>query len=300
MFYYYILSTGKSFDFIIHKCHCKPSQLLNSAKLSMQLMSQLMVLTRGSIKRMLLKMIVASTLMVVSMLPSADGFSVQSNIGISPSSRTIAGIYTSYSKSMGRQPYFVAIPPTKRAATSLFMYNLPPGRNNNDLGDILKGAVSLILVVTFFASPLGGFVLGIFNSFLLLTLSLPVIGTIVVSTWQYFNTITGNCPNCGAPVRVLKSDKSGDGQPSICVSCGSTLQANYDNSGIDNITGRNTVDDLSGSPLRGSIFDMLGGPSMSRTSTTTRYQETEIPPKDKLRREGTIIDVEIDNDDSWQ
>jgi hypothetical protein len=197
----------------------------------------------------------------------------------------------------------------RNGKTSLFMYNLPPGKNNNDndLGGILKGAASLFLVVAFFVSPLGGLVLGIFNSFLVLAILVPILATVGVTTWQYFNTISGDCPNCGAPVRVKKA-KQGQGeaqQPSICFTCGSIIQAKYDNSGIDNITGRNSLDDLStSSPFGGgSVFDIFGGgapSSAARTTTTTVVKETKKIEKDKIRREATIIDVEVDDDKPWQ
>lgn len=189
-----------------------------------------------------------------------------------------------------------------RANTQLSMYNLPPGKNDNEIGDILKGAASLALVVAFFASPLGGFVLGVFNSFFLLALLLPILGTVGFNVWNYFNTITGDCPNCGAPARVLKTNSQGEASPSICISCGSILQANYDNTRIDNITGKNTVDGLTGGA---SIFDLFGGvpPSASTTSTTTTsiFEETTRESREKTsKRESTIIDVEIEDDKPWQ
>jgi hypothetical protein len=191
--------------------------------------------------------------------------------------------------------------------TSLFMYNLPPGKNDNDdFGAILKGAGSLILVVAFFASPLGGLVFGLFNSVLLLAILTPIVLTVGVTSWQYFNTISGACPNCGAPVRVVKSNAQGEAQPSICFTCGSILQANYENSGIDNITGKNTLDDLNTNGGAQSLFDIFGGggapSSVSRTTTTTTVVEEKKGEnkKDKLRRETTIIDVEVDDDGAWQ
>ena len=183
------------------------------------------------------------------------------------------------------------------------MYNLPPGRNENDLGDLLKLAGTLILTVAFFVSPLGGILLGVLNSFFLLTILLPIMGGVGIAAWQYFNTFTGACPNCGAPVRVLKS-KDGSADPSICFTCGSILQANYDNSGIDNITGRNSLEDISrgNSPFGGGgIFDIFGGaPTSVSTTTTTVVKEDRGSQKSKIRRESTIIDVEVDEDEPWQ
>mmetsp|Transcript_42390 Transcript_42390/g.123135 ORF Transcript_42390/g.123135 Transcript_42390/m.123135 type:complete len:269 (-) Transcript_42390:20-826(-) len=195
--------------------------------------------------------------------------------------------------------------------TCLHMYNLPPGRKDNDLGDLLKLAGTLILTVAFFVSPLGGIVLGIINSFFLLALLLPIMGGVGIAAWQYLNTMTGDCPNCGAPVRVLKAKDGNTGEPSICFTCGAILQANYDNSGIDNITGRNSLEDLArgGSPLGGGFFDIFGGgaaPTSVSTSTTTTTTTTTVMKeergnaKSKIRRESTIIDVEVDEDEPWQ
>ncbi|CAJ1961591.1 unnamed protein product [Cylindrotheca closterium] len=166
--------------------------------------------------------------------------------------------------------------------TKLHMYNLPPGRGGGGggLGEILKGAAGLLLTVAFFASPVGGFVLSIFNSFLLLAILIPTVTTIGFQAWQYFNTISGPCPSCGAPARVLKG-KDGESQPTVCYSCGSVLQASYDNSRIDNVTGRNSMDPFGGGGggATNSIFDIFGGPGVSSSgfpseTTTTRTTTT--------------------------
>lgn len=208
-------------------------------------------------------------------------------------------------------PAWSTTPRTKKSdMTRLSMYNLPPGNNKNELGDIVKGVAGLALVVGFFASPLGGFVLGIFNSFLILSLLLPVAGAIGFSAWQYFNTVSGACPNCGAPARVIKTTSDGESTPSICFSCGAVIQANYDNTGIDNVTGRNTVDGLSGGMgPGGSIFDIFGGPetasftTTTTTSTTTTSDSTSVIQDDRPKTvsKGDFIDVEIeDSDKPWQ
>jgi hypothetical protein len=180
-------------------------------------------------------------------------------------------------------------------STTLFMYNLPPsggGNKDNDLANILKGVGVLTLVVLFFSSPLGGLVLGFFNSLIVLSIALPILGTIAFQTWEYFNTIQGPCPNCAAPVRVLKTNSDGEVNPSICFNCGAVIQANYENTGIDNVTGRNTIDDLSNGA---SIFDIFGGrPLYTETTTTTILEEK---PKKPRKADTTIIDVEIEDID---
>jgi hypothetical protein len=189
----------------------------------------------------------------------------------------------------------------------LSMYELPPGGggNKSELGDIAKGVAGLVLTVAFFASPLGGFVLGIFNSFFLLVLLLPVIATVVFQSYQYFYTIDGPCPNCGEPNKAIKTTKEGESTPTICFNCGAILQANYDNTGIDNITGKNSVmDDDDQSATLASFLDMFGGGSTTTTrpavTSTTTVVEEKSKTKDKSRREGTIIDVEIEDDKPFQ
>ena len=183
-------------------------------------------------------------------------------------------------------------------STKLSMYNLPPGGGGggkNDVGALLSSVGFFALTVAFFLSPLGGFVLTIMNSFLLLALLLPVLGIVGFQAWQYFNTISGACPNCGAPVTVLKSQPNGEDVPSVCFSCGAIIQANYENTGIDNVTGRSTIDDQS-SPFGGggaSIFDIFGGgggvdPTTTTSSTTTTTKTTIV--------DTTVV---VDDDDDY-
>jgi hypothetical protein len=193
----------------------------------------------------------------------------------------------------------------------LSMYGLPPGGggSKNELGDIAKGVAGLVLVVAFFASPVGGFILGIFNSFFLLLLLLPVIGTIVFQSYEYFYTLDGPCPNCASPAKVIKTTKEGESTPTICYNCGAILQANYDNTGIDNITGKNSVtDDVDYATTLASVFDMFGGGSATTgttrpavtPTTTVVEEEKKSETKNRSRREGTIIDVEIEDDKPFQ
>jgi hypothetical protein len=184
----------------------------------------------------------------------------------------------------------------------------PPPPKSDGLADLLTLAGSLVVGILFFASPIGGFILGIFNSLFVLALFLPLIATIAFNAWQYFNTISGTCPNCGAPVTVIKTLQQDTTtstirvpQPSICFNCGSILQANYDNTGIDEVTGRNTVNDLEGAS---GIFDnIFGRPASSwndSTSTTTAFDR--VTQRKRVERETTIIDVKVDDDDEkpWQ
>jgi hypothetical protein len=197
-------------------------------------------------------------------------------------------------------PQIVGSRPTARqSSTRLPMYNLPPGKNDdNELTDVVKGVLGFSLLVGFFVSPLGGFLLSIFNSFLLLSILLPVGAVVAFQAWQYFNTLSGPCPNCATPLKVLKNDKEGVPTASICYNCGATVQANFDNTAIDNVSGRKSVmeDDVNGF---GSLLDMFGGGG-GTTTTTSTTKVVEKKKENKFRREQTIIDVDVEDDKPFQ
>jgi len=170
------------------------------------------------------------------------------------------------------------------STTNLSMYNLPPGDGGgggggNEIVDIAKGALSILLVVGFFISPLGGIVLGIFNSFLVLLFVLPLVATVGFQAWQKFNTVQGACPNCGVQATVMKRKddtsvvENVPSPQSLCFSCGAILEANESNTGINNVSGRKTIDDLN-APMGGmsSIFDVFSdsAPAESWSSTTAK------------------------------
>ena len=200
-------------------------------------------------------------------------------------------------------------PSSSATTTSIFMtFKFPPTPppKSNDLADLLKLGGGLVVGILFFVSPVGGFVLGVFNSLFLLTIFVPLIATIAFNIWQYFNTISGPCPNCGAPVTVIKTPQQQSTttihvpQPSVCFNCGSIVQANYDNTAIDNVTGRNTVQDLEGDS---SVFENLFGRSPSNqndASTVTAFDRST--QRKRVERESKIIDVQVDaeDDNPWQ
>jgi hypothetical protein len=130
------------------------------------------------------------------------------------------------------------------------------------------------------------------------------VATLGFQAWQYFNTIGGECPSCEAPARVIKTNSDGEGTPTICFNCGAVLQANYDNTAIDNITGKNSVmDDDFGGSQQPSIYDLFGGApagyttSTSTTSTNTAiYEDGKPRSQKKVRNDLNIIDAEIEDD----
>jgi len=196
------------------------------------------------------------------------------------------------------------------------MYNLPPGGGGggkNDIADIAKGAVSLLLTIAFFASPLGGIVLGIFNSFLVFLFVAPLLATVGFQLWQKINTIQGPCPNCGVEISVMKSKNDNDGlgnasaPPQLCINCGAILQANDDNTGINNVSGRTTIDDLNDQMGRqASLFDFFSGGSPTdpfSTTTTTQSEATSTTSSKKSDDtkggidKSSVIDVDVLDED---
>ena len=192
-------------------------------------------------------------------------------------------------------------------STNLSMYNLPPGGGggkDNDIAEIAKGALSIVLTIAFFLSPVGGFVLGIFNSFLVLLILLPLVGLVGFQIWQKTSTIQAPCPSCGTEISVLKN-KARDGlvesdafmmPPSRCMVCGAFIEANADNTGINDVTGRKTVDDLSSNMgNQASLFDFFSNSAPTETtSASSSSKKSDSGGVDK----NSVIDVDVlDKDD---
>lgn len=221
-------------------------------------------------------------------------------------------------------------PSTTTTTSSLSMsYQFPPPKQDKTK-DLIQLAVSVVVGSLFFASPIGGFVLGIFNSFLLLVLGLPILAIAGFTAWQSVYTLSGECPNCGAPATVLKRKRGSTNdvasqqqqeQPSssICFNCASVLQANADNTGIENVTGRTTLQDLESSSSVGgggsTFFDGLFGGTTTTSSSkdseddgvfVTQSKTSNSSNKPKKQSNEDIIDVEVEskndttNNTPWQ
>ena len=193
--------------------------------------------------------------------------------------------------------------------TQRCMYNFPPpnnnNNNNNSLGSIVRSVLSLVGLVWFLSSPLGGVVFALANTVLGLLFLTPVLLFVAFQTWQFFNTFTGPCPNCGAPQRVAKNSS-----PTICLNCGTFIQAKPDGSGIDLVGSVNGSSDYynndnpfgAGNSVFGStsiLDDIFANPSVGGGGMSKPQQQQDKAKK--FQREQTIIDVEIedeeDNDD---
>jgi len=182
------------------------------------------------------------------------------------------------------------------------MYRLPKGGggggnnngNGNDLRSVASGVLTILGTVAFFASPLGGIVLAIANSFLLLLVLTPVVLTVAFRVWEKFNVVEGPCPGCGAPAKAIKG---GTDTPSVCFNCGAFVKSSPDGKTVEfaSEVDRNdvVVDAFEGGGYaapRGTgstIFDQLFSPT------------SPSPPEEKerqYRREQTVIDVEVEQD----
>lgn len=167
-------------------------------------------------------------------------------------------------------------------SSALQMSFLPPGNDKQQgLGDIAGSILTILVVGAFLASPLGAIVFAIFNSFLALLILLPLTAVVGFNVWQYLNTVSGACPNCGSPVRVMK-----DQTPSFCFTCGSVIQAKDDEIFLANTnTNMNyaQVEKEEESVFSG-WFDDLSGVQRK-------------PPSPKSNSSSNVIDVEIEADD---
>ena len=195
----------------------------------------------------------------------------------------------------------------KFTTSSLNMYNLPPSGGGgkgpkNEFEAILPTITTGILVALFFASPLGGIFFAVFNSIFVLALLTPFVLFGGFQLWKTLYTIEDNCPSCGAiPVRVLKN-----GEPSVCLNCGAFSRANEKGDGIELC---NNPNDMMGGGQ--TLFDQLFGPGMGgdmggngmsdftnvgpgvEVSSTTK---TNDDPVKKAKKQGTIIDVDVERD----
>ena len=184
-----------------------------------------------------------------------------------------------------RELRFIVLPARITTTTTQLAAFLPPsggGDNKDPSGDGLGAVATSVLtfagITLFFLSPLGGLFFAFFNSILALSILIPVGGFVAFQVWTYLNTVKGNCANCAAPVQVLK-----DGTPSICLNCGSILQARDGEIYLANPNPRQDifVDD-NVSTMGGWINGQgsLGGRTETRRTTST-----------------TIIDVDVKQDD---
>ena len=97
------------------------------------------------------------------------------------------------------------------------------------------------------------------------------------------------CPSCGAPVTAMKN-----GEPSICLNCGSVIRATKDATGVELCNSPPSFEDTGF--FGGDIFSgtNLFGDNMDLNSMNERSNPDER--KKKAQRENTVIDIDFDED----
>jgi len=96
---------------------------------------------------------------------------------------------------------------------------------------------------------------------------------------------------------------------SLCFSCGAILEPNADNTGINNVTGRKTINDLdSPTGQQASLFDLfsnnaqVGDQWSSATQGSAQTPTPSTPSSDKKKTTGgidknAVIDVDVLDED---
>ena len=219
---------------------------------------------------------------LLALLASSHGFLQPSPRVRPPSCRTESVQARLQTATLKHLPAFSRANTTCRRKHSVacFGFNLPPGKSDSGLREILVAAISILGLIVFFASPLGGLLFAAVNSMLALAFITPLVLILAFNTWQFFNTVQGNCPSCRAPLRVLK-----DGSPSICFSCGSIVQSN-DGKTIDFAPNVQQLE------REETFFESFFNNDSRRPTSPKQSQQK----KSQYRRERTIIDVEVEDD----
>ena len=193
---------------------------------------------------------------------------------------------------------------SKRQQYGLQMgYNLPPsggGGGGRWKEDFLVPLGSLVGLALFFASPLGGIFFAVTNSLLVLAFISPFLLFLGFQAWQLFYTQESPCPNCDAPVRILKNDESA--QPSICFNCGSLVRKSQVGDGLE-LCGPSPNESFfnSNNGNNNEFFKSMGDIfSDSNDSYTDSPNGNSMDPKrrqEAFKKERTVIDVEVKRDD---
>ena len=126
----------------------------------------------------------------------------------------------------------------------------------------------------------------------MLALLTPFILFVGFQVWSALYTFEAPCPSCGQlPVRALKN-----GEPSVCLNCGAFSRVNEKGDGLELCN--NPYDMLNEGMGGGSLFDSLfGGGSMGGMSDFVSADAPSEEQRKKVKRQGTIIDVEVERDD---
>lgn len=197
------------------------------------------------------------------------------------------------SSSTKRDLSFKEEPRRRRHPTSLSAF-LPPsggGGSKSGLGELASTVLTFVGVAAFFLSPLGGLFFALFNSLFALAILLPIGGIVAFNVWQYFNTTTGPCPNCAAPVKAFK-----DESPSVCFNCGSIVQSKDGQIYIANVNNNNGMMDEPENVFA-TWMDGLSGVRRTNAAFDDDARRPDAPTKKSRSTTTTIIDVDVTRDD---
>jgi len=178
-------------------------------------------------------------------------------------------------------------------------FNLPPGNRGpgGSYEEVIPGILTLAGIALFLFSPLGGIFFAITNSLFLFAFLTPVILFVGFQIWQAFYTLEDACPSCSVPVRVMKDEKA---SPVICFSCGKLVRSTRAKNGIELCNDPNSIlQDNEGSIFGNSFFGGGGRSDIFNeeelfSSNNQADRKNSSSAKDKAKREGTIIDVDIE------
>lgn len=191
--------------------------------------------------------------------------------------------------------------------TSLKMgFNLPPGNKGpgDGIGEILPGILTIGAVVLFLSSPLGSIFFAVTNTLFTLALVTPILIYVGFQVWNKLYAIDGTCPNCAAPVKVMKDESA---TPGLCLSCGARVRATRGKDGVelcndpssvlqdesifDSLFGGGGGSDSGGGFFGGNDADVYSSGSQSQSDGNSASSK-----KDEAKRQGTIIDVDATED----
>ncbi len=159
----------------------------------------------------------------------------------------------------------------------------PPNRGpGGDADGLVSSVVSTALFVAFFFSPLGSIFFGIINTGLLLVFATPVVLFLAYQLYTTVFLVQAPCPTCGAPAAASK-----DGNPSMCISCGSTIRSTKDKAGLELC---NEAPDFTNAQNGFDLNDIFGGPA--RAEQVGKTGDPEARKREK--RETKIIDIDVE------
>jgi hypothetical protein len=202
--------------------------------------------------------------------------------------------------------------PSSSSSLLVLSMFLPPdgggGKKGNtssstELSELTSTIVTLLAVTAFFVSPLGGIFFALFNSFVAFLILAPITAIAAFNLWEYFNTITGTCPNCNSPIKVLTDEAT----PTICFNCGAIVQSKDGNiylANSNNINSNNDDGRMKNAKDNGNMFTTILEEMINTNARTNDDEDDSLfgrgiqrPQSSKKNSpKNTVIDVDVIED----